>query len=111
MSTGQTPLLEDIAELLEREHHALGARDLEALSEIQSERRELLARLRPASADERSAFATLEFLRARNEHAAEQALTSLGRTLGRIGKCQVALAGYRTSIGSNVFSLALDQEA
>jgi hypothetical protein len=106
----QAALLQDIAELLEREHHALGARDLESLEEIQQTRATLLSRLAPAAPDERSAFATLEFLRARNERLARETLGRLGASLGRLGKGQVALAGYRTSVSSNVFSRALDRE-
>jgi flagellar biosynthesis/type III secretory pathway chaperone len=106
----QTPLLQDIAELLEREHHALGARDLEALESIQAERLALLERLGPAAADERPAFATVEFLRERNERLAEDTLGRLGTSLGRLGRGQRALAGYRTSVSTNVFSRALDRE-
>jgi flagellar biosynthesis/type III secretory pathway chaperone len=107
----QASLLQDIAELLEREHRALEAHDIEALTEIQGERRSLLVQLGPAARDERPAFATLEFLRARNERAAQASLDRLGVALGRIGKGRTALAGYRTSVSSNVFSRALDQEA
>jgi hypothetical protein len=106
----QTPLLRDIAELLEREHDALGARDLEALEEIQTERVALLAQLGPATPGDRAAIATLEFLRARNERLAESSIGQLRVSLGRVGKGQVALGGYRKSISSDVFSRALDRE-
>jgi hypothetical protein len=106
----QTPLLQDIAELLEREHHALGARDLEALEEIQAERVSLISRLGPASPDDRSAIATVEFLRARNEQLAARTLASVGASLGRMGKGKAALGGYRSSVADTVFSRALDRE-
>jgi hypothetical protein len=99
----QLPLLERIADLLDREHDAIAAFDIDALSGIQLERQEQLAELVRIAPSEQAAFTSVETRRARNERAAEAALSRLGR--GR-----AALAGYRPNAGDSMLSRALDQE-
>jgi hypothetical protein len=104
-------LLENIAELLQREHNAIAMVDVDALAEIDRQRDVLIAQLGPLDPSERAAYDTVETLRARNERAAAAALARLGGALGRVMRGRVALAGYRTSTrGSNVLSRALDRE-
>jgi hypothetical protein len=105
------PLLEEIATLYEREHGAIAMVDTDALAEIRATRRELIARLGPLGPAERSLYDRVETLRARNERAADAALTRLGGALSRLMRGRAALAGYRTSTpGSSVLSRALDKE-
>ena len=106
----QLPLLERIAELLDREHDAIAAFDIDALSGIQLERQEQLAELVRIAPSEQEAFASVETRRARNERAAEAALSRLGGALGRVGRGRAALAGYRPNAGDSTLSRALDQE-
>jgi hypothetical protein len=103
-------VLEDIAALLEREHSAIAMIDVDALAGIDRERQLLIAQLGPLDPSERAAYDTVETLRARNERAAEATVARLGGALGRVMRGRVALAGYRTSVGSNVLSRALDKE-
>jgi hypothetical protein len=106
----QTAVLEQIAELLDREHGAIAATDVDELAAIELERRTLIARLGPASAADRDVLATVELRRARNELAAEAAVARLGGSLGRLGRGRVALAGYSPIAASTPLSRALDRE-
>jgi hypothetical protein len=106
----QSQLLDRMAALLDREHDAITAVDIDALSEIQLERESQLAELAPIAPSERDAFIQVEARRARNERAAEAALARLGGALGRVGRGRTALAGYRPNAGDSTLSRALDQE-
>ena len=106
----QRPLLERIAELLDREHDAIATIDVDSLAAIEEERRVLLAELAPVVPSERDALTIVEDRRARNERAAEAALSRLGDALGRVGRGRTALEGYRPTAGSSLLSRALDQE-
>jgi hypothetical protein len=106
----QLPLLERIADLLDREHAAIAAFDIDALSRIERDRQEQLAALVPLASSEQEAYASVETRRARNERAAEAALSRLGGALGRVGRGRAALAGYRPNAGDGTLSRALDQE-
>jgi hypothetical protein len=106
----QLPLLERLAELLDREHDAIKAVDVDALATIQRERQAPLSELVAIAPSEREAFVSLETRRARNERAAEAALSRLGGALGRVGRGQTALAGYRPDGAGSTLSRALDQE-
>jgi hypothetical protein len=103
-------VLEDIAELLQREHNAITMVDTDALAEIRQQRRELIARLKPLAPAERPLYERVAVLWRRNERAAEMALARLGGALSRAMRGRSALAGYRTSTGSAVLSRALDTE-
>ena len=70
----------------------------------------LLAELAPIAPSERDALTLVEDRRARNERAAEAALSRLGGALGRVGRGRTALAGYRPNAGGSLLSRALDQE-
>jgi hypothetical protein len=106
----QLQLLERIGELLDREHDAIAAFDIDALTAIQLERQGELAGLVRLAPSEQAAFASVETRRARNERAAEAALARLGGALGRVGRGRTALAGYRPNAGDSTLSRALDQE-
>lgn len=106
----QRPLFDRMATLLDREHDAIAAVDIDALAEIQLERESQLAELAPIAPDEREAFMHIEARRARNERAAEAALARLGGALGRVGRGRTALAGYRPIAGGSPLSRALDKE-
>jgi hypothetical protein len=106
----QRPLLERIAELLDREHDAIATIDVDSLAAIEDERRVLLAGLAPVVPSERDALTIVEDRRARNERAAEAALARLGGALGRVGRGRIALEGYRPNAGISLLSRALDQE-
>jgi hypothetical protein len=106
----QLPLLERIAELLDREHDAIGTIDVDSFAAIEEERRVLLAELAPVVPSERDALTLVEDRRARNERAAEAALARLGGALGRVGRGRTALEGYRPTTGGSLLSRALDQE-
>ncbi len=106
----QLPLLERIAELLEREHDAIASVDVDALHEIRLERQARLEELVEIAPSEHELFVSLESRRARNERAAEAALSRLGGALGRVGRGRTALAGYRPTAESGTLSRALDQE-
>jgi hypothetical protein len=106
----QLPLFERIADLLDREHDALADVDTDTLATIEVERRFLLAALTPVAASERAAFDSLEQRRARNEQAAEAAVSRLGGALGRVGRGRTVLVGYSPIAGSTTLSRALDQE-
>ena len=103
-------VLEDIAELLQREHNAITMIDTDALAEIRRQRRELVARLQPLAPAERPLYDRVALLWARNERAAELALARLGGAIARAMRGRSALAGYRTSTGGTVLSRALDKE-
>ncbi|MEO9174697.1 MAG: hypothetical protein ABI317_04215 [Gaiellales bacterium] len=103
-------VLEDIAELLQREHNAIAMVDIDALAEIRRQRRDLIARLGPLAPAERPLYERVAVLWTRNERAAETALARLGGALSRAMRGRVALAGYRSSTGSQVLSRALDKE-
>jgi hypothetical protein len=103
-------LLERIADLLDREHDAIATIDVDSLAAIEDERRALLAGLAPIDPSEREALATVEERRARNERAAQDAVSRLGGALGRVGRGRTALEGYRPNAGNSVLSRALDQE-
>jgi hypothetical protein len=106
----QLPLLERLAELLDREHDAIATIDLDSLAALEDERRPLLAELTPIVPSERDAFTIVEDRRARNERAADAALSRLGAALGRVGRGRTALEGYRPTAGSSLLSRALDKE-
>jgi hypothetical protein len=106
----QLPLLERMADLLDREHDAIATVDVDRLAAIQLERQAQLAELTPLAPSEHAALASVETRRARNERAAEAALERLGGALARVGRGRTALAGYRPDAGSSVLSRALDQE-
>ena len=106
----QLPLLERLAELLDREHDAIATIDLDSLAAIEDERRPLLAELTPIVPSERDALTIVEHRRVRNERAAEAAVSRLGSALARVGRGRTALEGYRPTSGSSLLSRALDQE-
>ena len=106
----QLPLLDRMAELLDREHDAIATVDVDALAAIQRERESQLAELGPISASDLDAFTRVETRRARNERAAQAAVTRLGGALGRVGRGRTALAGYRPTAGGSTLSRALDKE-
>jgi hypothetical protein len=106
----QELLLERIAELLEREHDAIATIDLDTLASIQSERTGLLSELRPVTSTERPALQSVEAMRARNERAAEAALSRISGALGRLGRGRIALFGYRPNAGGTELSRVLDRE-
>ena len=106
----QLLLLERIADLLDREHDAIATLDLASLTAIEDERQGLLSELAPLEDSERAALITVETRRARNERAAEAAVSRLGGALGRVGRGRTALAGYRPTTGSRTLSRALDKE-
>jgi hypothetical protein len=106
----QTQVLEQIAELLEREHDAIAAVDVDELSAIAVARRALIGQIMPISAADGEALRTIETSRARNERAAQAAVVRLGDALGRVGRGRTALAGYRPPSGGITQSRALDQE-
>ena len=106
----QLQLLDRMAALLDREHDAIAAVDIDALTEIQLERESQLSELAPIAPSERDAFTNVETRRARNERAAEAALSRLGGALGRVGRGRTALAGYRPIAGGSTLSRALDKE-
>jgi hypothetical protein len=106
----QTAVLEQLAELLDREHGALGAVDVDALARIELERRALIAQLGPAAPSDTVALAAVETRRARNEGIAEAAVARLGGSLGRVGRGRTALAGYSPIAASTPLSRALDRE-
>jgi hypothetical protein len=106
----QLPLLERMADLLDREHDAIAAVDVDALAEIQAAREAQLAELAPVAPSERAALLMVEARRARNERAAEAVLSRLGGALGRVGRGRAALDGYRPTAGGSMLSRALDQE-
>jgi hypothetical protein len=103
-------VLDQIAELLDREHGAIATVDVDALARIDAERRALIARLGPMAAGEGEALARVEARRARNERAAAAALDRLGSAMGRLGRGRTALAGYSPVGGSTPLSRALDRE-
>jgi hypothetical protein len=106
----QLPLLERIADLLDLEHDAIATLDLGSLSAIDGERRGLLSELAPIDPSELAALTTVETRRARNEQAAQAAVTRLGGALGRVGRGRTALVGYRPNAGTSTLSRALDKE-
>jgi hypothetical protein len=106
----QTQVLEQIAELLDREHDAIEAVDVEGLAAIAVARQALIAQVMPFSARDGDALRTIETRRARNERAAEAAVDRIGSDLGRLGRGRTALAGYRPPAGGIPLSRALDQE-
>jgi hypothetical protein len=106
----QLLLLERIADLLDREHDAISTLDLDSLTAIEDERQGLLSELSPIDDSERAALTDVETRRARNERAAEAAVSRLGGALGRVGRGRTALAGYRPTTGTSTLSRALDKE-
>lgn len=106
----QAMLLEEIAELLDREHEAIVAVDIDALDLIQLEREALVALLTPGAGVERVALAAVETRRARNERTAATAAAQLGSAMGRVGRGRTMLVGYSPIAGSIPLSRALDRE-
>jgi hypothetical protein len=106
----QELLFERITELLDREHDAIAMVDLDELEAVDAERRMLLDELGPIDADDRDAYVSVELKRARNERAAELALTRIGGALGRVGRGSIALKGYRPNRWDTTLSRALDRE-
>jgi hypothetical protein len=106
----QTQLLDRMADLLDREHDAIATVDIDALTAIQREREAQLSELAPITAADLDAFTRVETRRARNERAAQAALSRLGGALGRVGRGRTALAGYRPNAGAGTQSRALDKE-
>jgi hypothetical protein len=106
----QLQLLDRMAELLDREHDAIATVDVDALTAIQLEREAQLSELTAISPSELDAFMRVETRRARNERAAQAALSRLGGALGRLGRGRTALAGYRPNAGGRTLSRALDKE-
>jgi hypothetical protein len=106
----QTQVLAQIAELLDREHDAIVAVDVDELTAIAVARRALIGQIMPISGADDDALRTIESRRARNERAAQVAVERLGDALGRVGRGRTALAGYRPPAGAITLSRALDQE-
>jgi hypothetical protein len=106
----QTAVLEEIAELLDREHRAITSIDIDELAAIELERRALLVRLAPDAAAQTLAVEAVETRRARNERAAEASVAQLASALGRVGRGRNALAGYSPLAASTPLSRALDRE-
>jgi hypothetical protein len=106
----QTQVLEQIAELLDREHAAIEAVDMDELAAIAIARQALIGQIMPISGRDADALHAIETRRARNERAAEAAVRRIGSDLGRMGRGRTALAGYRPPAGGIPLSRALDQE-
>jgi hypothetical protein len=106
----QDLLLDRIGELLDREHAAISMVDIDELEAVDAERRNLLDELGPIGESDREAYLEIESRRARNERAAEIALTRIGGALGRVGRGTIALKGYRPTVWDATLSRALDRE-